>query len=222
MLLWDVDALDDGPKGAVAGSLSNIFSVAFSSDDSTLYAAGNDGLLLAYSVETTLSPTSHPTAHGTARLSETRSTSMRGPLMTITDHDGAILRVSPSPTNPKLAITACDDAGVRLYDLRASEDAIARLQNDRPFSDCALSPTDANLFATAARGEVLLHDMRSSLVAGKQNDELPRDLAVKSVRHCTERCSRFSTPVSSPNLRKDRSSLDQARLRCRSIRLARC
>ena len=156
VLLHDVDALADGPKGASGGAQSNIFSVAWTCDDrvrsstqftaltgQSILSAGNDGLVLRFDVETALSgrtpSSSAPPVHGSSRLTRDLVVTLTGPLDCLAESNGAVKRVAAHPNNPHELLSASDDGVVRLYDLRASPQMVAAMDNDRMFNVRRLS-----------------------------------------------------------------------------------
>ena len=82
------------------------------------------------------------------------------PIRTMNAHDSSVLKLSISPQNDELILTAGMDGFVKLWDFRSSS-CQGSIESKESFNSVSFHPIDSNLFATSDRlGELHLRDVR--------------------------------------------------------------
>jgi len=134
-VIWRLsEALDDNHSSSSSYSvmkakhMSNIFCLAFDCDNGKVISGGNDEQVIVHDL-------------GTGDPSD------------VLPHEDAVYGVSPSPDEPSVLATACQDGAVRLYDLRKppaeSDPLILALHSGQPFHAAVFCPSSPRLLATA-------------------------------------------------------------------------
>lgn len=100
LLLWNLHDLKVVKE--FKGHQNNVFNIHFAFSDHYLYSCGLDGLILKYNTE-----------RGGAKNNQ--------PCDVLHDHESSVMKISVSPCNPNILLSASLDGTVRLWDLRAQE-----------------------------------------------------------------------------------------------------
>ncbi|XP_078590919.1 uncharacterized protein LOC144870514 [Branchiostoma floridae x Branchiostoma japonicum] len=141
VLLWKLDQAlhDQGQPAEMKGHhISNIFCLAFSSDNSRIFSAGNDEQVIL---------------HDTASR-ETKD---------VFRHEDAVYGLSVDPNNDNVFASACDDGRVLIWDIRENPTAepFCLANYTSAFHAVVYNPVEPRLLATANSKEgIALWDIR--------------------------------------------------------------
>ncbi|GAA5845349.1 hypothetical protein JCM9279_004853 [Rhodotorula babjevae] len=193
VLLWNALAHGDDdhtglapdPIGCYRGARSNIFSIAFTADNSRILSCGNDATILAHDLEASSSTFPHDLNQGIP------------PLDAWLDHDDAVMSLSAHPHNPHLFLSASSDGAVHQFDMRTSPGLVGTIVDTHGMNDVVHHPVSPELFVySAGEGQVALVDGRMAWSGtGTERAQIAREVAI--VRYDTI-VARLAPATSSP------------------------
>ncbi|KAI5746116.1 hypothetical protein M8J77_000033 [Diaphorina citri] len=141
VLLWNVqeclhNTKNPSPKSMEAQHNSNIFTLAFDSQNKVIFSGGNDDHVI-----------SHDMASGDP--------------IDFYLHERPVYGLSVDPSQDAIFASACDDGRVLLFDTRSREEATELAVNSGPFHAVMFNPVEARLVATAnSKDGIALYDTR--------------------------------------------------------------
>lgn len=140
VLVWPVEKMlsDVGTPVVMSGEHnSNIFCIAFDSDNTTLFSAGNDEQVVVHDLNT-------------------------GETKDVFPHEDAVYGLSADPCNPSVFASACDDGRLLIFDIRDSAAEPFCVANyTSSMHSVMYNPVEPRLLATAnAKEGVGLWDVR--------------------------------------------------------------
>ncbi|GAA5908931.1 hypothetical protein JCM8208_007122 [Rhodotorula glutinis] len=211
VLLWNALAHGDDddtglapdPVGCYRGARSNLFSIAFTADNSRILSCGNDATILAHDLETSSGTFPHDLNQGVP------------PLDAWLDHDDAVMSLSAHPHNPHLFLSASSDGALHHFDTRTSPGLVGTVVDTCGMNDVVHHPVTPELFVySAEEGQVGLVDGRMAWgEAGRGRARIASEVAV--VRYNTSLCrlapTSSSSSASSPATDPARPSTQTAR-----------
>ncbi|KAF9779652.1 WD40 repeat-like protein [Thelephora terrestris] len=168
--LYDFQQEDlNRPSWSFVGPMSNVFSLAFSANNTHLYCGTTGHKLYKYDLATLRDVSQFPIS----------------PIDMLDDHDDTIRDVTCHPSQSELAMTASEDGRIVLRDSRIDArrpSAQATLQNDSEVTGVRWNPRMESLFATSDnRGRVCLRDVRTAFGSGANRTRKPLQQFVTSL-----------------------------------------
>ncbi|KAF9645772.1 WD40 repeat-like protein [Thelephora ganbajun] len=157
------------PSWSFVGPTTNIFSLAFSANNTHLYCGTTGRKLYQYDLATL------------EKISEFPGS----PIEVFDDHSDTIRDLTCHPWQNELAMTASEDGRIVLHDSRVEtrrSSAQMTLQNDCEFTGVRWNPCMDNLFATSDnQGRVCLRDIRTSFGSALNRTREPLEQFVTSL-----------------------------------------
>ncbi|KAL1461339.1 hypothetical protein WDU94_013244 [Cyamophila willieti] len=167
VLLWDVqeslhNVKNPSPKSMRAQHSSNIFTLAFDSQNKVIYSGGNDDHVIVHDAST-------------------------GDPLNFYLHERPVYGISIDPSNDLIFASACDDGRVLVFDTRSSEEAVELAVNSGPFHAVMYNPCESRLVATAnSKDGIALWDTRKPRELLMQYGSLESCMSIRFNRSGTQ------------------------------------
>lgn len=156
-------------RARLLGHTSNIFSLAWSENNTHLFSGGNDQMVLCYDLNYDAAPidTFQPRAE------------RHMPDMSFSEHDAGIREVSAHPTNPSLVMTSSDAGQVLVVDVRLPRPHVAQsFFFPGQVASAQWNPRDSHTFAVTCSHDphacAALYDVRQASHRVSSSDALVR------------------------------------------------